>query len=261
MIETVELSVQDGVARVALNRPAVRNAFNAEMIRDLTVVFEELQTRTDVRLIILSGYGPTFSAGADVSWMRAGLEYSRDENVADARRMSSMFAAIEAAPQPVIARVHGACLGGGMGLVAVCDCVIAADDTVFGFTETKLGIIPGVISAYVVPKIGESWARALFPTGERFGASLARQIGLVHWIVAADQLDTMLGAKVQEILGAGPRAVREAKRLVLDIRRLSAEERRELTAQRIATIRTGTEGQEGLRAFLEKRQPAWRESP
>jgi methylglutaconyl-CoA hydratase len=256
---TVEVSLEGSVAWVALNRPAVSNAFNADMIAEITGVFEDLHTRNDVHLVVLTGNGPTFSAGADVAWMQASLDFSREENVADARRMSSMFAAIEEVPQPVLARVHGACLGGGMGLIAVCDCVIAAEDTVFGFTETKLGIIPGVISAFVLPKIGESWARALFPTGERFGASLARQIGLVHWIVAADQLDIMLGAKIQELLGAGPSAAREAKRLILDTRRVSLDERRELTAQHIATVRTGTEGQEGLRAFLEKRQPAWRE--
>lgn len=261
MNQTVEVSVDGGIARIALNRPDVRNAFNAEMIRELTLVFEGLHARRDARLIILSGNGPTFSAGADVSWMRASLDFSQEENVAEARRMSSMFAVIEAAPQPVIASVHGACLGGGLGLVAVCDCVISADDVVFGFTETKLGIIPAVISAFVLPKIGESWARALFPTGERFGADLARLIGLVHWIVARDQLDTMLGAKVEEILGAGPEAVRAAKRLVLDSRHMSPEERRESTAQRIATVRAGSEGQEGLRAFLEKRQPSWRVSP
>jgi methylglutaconyl-CoA hydratase len=259
--ETVEVSVDGGIARIALNRPEVRNAFNAEMIRDITMVFEGFHLRRDVRIIILRGNGPTFSAGADVSWMRASLDFSREENVAEARRMSSMFAAIEAAPQPVIAAVHGACLGGGLGLIAVCDCVISADDVEFGFTETKLGIIPAVISAFVLPKIGESWARALFPTGERFGADLARHVGLIHWIVAYDQIDAVLARKVEEFLGAGPEAVREAKRLVLEARHMSLEERREFTAQRIATVRARSEGQEGLRAFLEKRQPSWRVSP
>jgi methylglutaconyl-CoA hydratase len=169
-----------------------------------------------------------------------------------------MFAAIEGSPQPVIARVHGACVGGGMGLLAVCDCVVAADDVVFGFTETKLGIIPAVISAFVLPKIGESWARALFPTGERFGADLAQRIGLVHWVVALDELDSTVNAKLRELRDAGPTAVREAKRLVFDSRGLSREERRELTVERIAGIRAAPEGQEGLRAFLEKRLPSWR---
>jgi methylglutaconyl-CoA hydratase len=260
VIDTVQVSIDGGVAQVALNRPEVRNAFNAEMIGELTFGFEGLGERDDVQVIVLSGNGPTFSAGADVSWMRASLEASREENVAEARQMSAMFAAIEGAPQPVVASVHGACLGGGMGLIAVCDCVVAADDVVFGFTETKLGIIPAVISAFVLPKIGESWARALFPTGERFGSDLAQRIGLVHWIVPGDGLHSMVGAKVREIVGAGPKAVREAKRLVFDSRQLSLEERRELTAQRIAAVRTGPEGQEGLRAFLEKRGPAWRQS-
>jgi methylglutaconyl-CoA hydratase len=257
--EAVRVEIEHDVARVALHRPEVRNAFNAEMIAELTGVFEEMQTRDDVRAILLFGDGPSFSAGADVSWMQASLGYSREDNVAEARRMSAMFAAIEAAPQPVIARVHGACLGGGMGLVAVCDCVVTAPETLFGFTETKLGIIPGVISAFVLPKIGESWARALFTTGERFGADLAQRIGLVHWIAGEADLDSLVEDKVRELLETGPNAVREAKRLVIDARRLSLEDRREMTAQRIAAVRTGPEGQEGLRAFLEKRRPAWRQ--
>jgi methylglutaconyl-CoA hydratase len=259
--QSVEVSLEGGVARVALNRPEVRNAFNAEMIGDLTRVFEDLRERREVRVIVLSGNGLTFSAGADISWMRASLDFSREENVADARRMSAMFAAIEETPQPVIACVHGACLGGGMGLIAVCDCVIAADDVVFGFTETKLGIIPAVISAFVLPKIGESWARALFLTGERFGPDLGRDIGLVHWIKANDQLGSMLDLKIRELLSAGPEAVRAAKQLVLDARHISKDDRREFTAQRIATLRASAEGQEGLHAFLERRQPSWRVSP
>jgi methylglutaconyl-CoA hydratase len=228
------------------------------MIEELTLAFDTLRERDEVRVIVLAGSGSTFCAGADVNWMRAGLESSRADNVVDAGRMSAMFAAIEGSPQPVIARVHGACVGGGMGLLAVCDCVVAADDVVFGFTETKLGIIPAVISAFVLPKIGESWARALFPTGERFGADLAQRIGLVHWVVALDELDSTVNAKLRELRDAGPTAVREAKRLVFDSRGLSREERRELTVERIAGIRAAPEGQEGLRAFLEKRLPSWR---
>jgi methylglutaconyl-CoA hydratase len=228
------------------------------MIEELTLAFDTLRERDEVRVIVLAGSGSTFCAGADVNWMRAGLESSRADNVVDASRMSAMFAAIEGSPQPVIARVHGACVGGGMGLLAVCDCVVAADDVVFGFTETKLGIIPAVISAFVLPKIGESWARALFPTGEQFGADLAQRIGLVHWVVALDELDSTVNAKLRELRDAGPTAVREAKRLVFDSRGLSREERRELTVERIAGIRAAPEGQEGLRAFLEKRLPSWR---
>lgn len=257
---TVEVSLAGGVARVALNRPGVRNAFNAEMIGELTQVFEDLGKSQEARVIVLTGNGPAFSAGADVAWMQASLDFSREENVADARRMSAMFTAIEETPQPIIARIHGACLGGGMGLIAVCDCVVAADDVVLGFTETKLGIIPAVISSFVLPKIGESWARALFPTGERFGADLGRRIGLVHWIETEDQLDSMVEAKIREILNAGPEAVRAAKRLVLDARRITLAERREYTAQQNALVRASAEGQEGLRAFLEKRHPAWRVS-
>ena len=258
-METVQLAIEGKVARVALHRPQVRNAFNAVMIRDVTETFEHLQARDDIDLIVLRGNGAGFSAGADVAWMRESLGRTSAENVEDARRMSAMFAAIDAMPQPVMAAVHGACLGGGMGLLAVCDCVIAADNAVFGFTETKLGIIPAVISAFVVPKIGESWARALFPGGEQFGADVAQRIGLVHWIAPPEELSAVVEARVRETRSAGPRAMREAKRLIADLRRRPPDEWRDMTSRRIAEIRTSDEGQEGLRAFLDKRRPAWRE--
>jgi methylglutaconyl-CoA hydratase len=189
--------------------------------------------------------------------MRASLEFSAEENMEDARRMSDMFHAIDSFPAPVVGRVHGAALGGGMGLIAVCDIVIAAEGTTFGFTETNLGIIPAVISRFVLPKIGESWARALYLTGERFGPDLARQIGLVHWVVAAEDLDSAVDAKVSELLTSGPQATRAAKALVARSRGLDSFAMRELTAERIAAVRTSPEGQEGLRAFLEKRRPGW----
>jgi methylglutaconyl-CoA hydratase len=156
-----------------------------------------------------------------------------------------------------VGRVHGAALGGGMGLIAVCDIVIAAEGTVFGFTETKLGILPAVISRFVLPKMGESWARALYLTGERFGADVARRVGLVHWVSQDDALDALVDEKVRALLGGGPLAVREAKSLVLTARGLDTFAMRELTAERIAAVRTTVEGQEGLRAFLEKRKPDW----
>ena len=259
MTETAQLSVDGRVARVALHRPEVRNAFNAAMIRDVTELFGHLRARADIDLVILSGNGPAFCAGADIVWMRESLERTSEENVEDARRMSAMFEAIDAVPQPVIAAVHGACLGGGMGLIAVCDSVIAAEDAVFGFTETKLGIIPAVISAFVLPKIGESWARALFPTGERFGVDMAQRIGLVHWIAPAEDVSTAVDARVREARSAGPQAMRAAKRLVADLRRLPPDDWTDVTARRIAEIRTSAEGQEGLRAFLQKRRPSWQE--
>ncbi|SRR5579884_109812 len=257
---TIEVSGSNGVSRVSLNRPDVHNAFNAQAITELTDVFRAL-SRSDNRVIVLSGNGRSFCAGADVAWMRESLDLAEKENLEDARRMSDMFAAIDEAPQAVVARVHGAALGGGMGLLAVCDVVIAARECRFGFTETKLGIIPAVISRFVVPKIGPSWARRLFLTGERFGSDRAREIGLVHDVMEAADLDAAVDAVIGELLSAGPQAVREAKGLVAGVIARPAEQRRDYTAGRIAAVRTSAEGQEGLRAFLERRQPAWKRDP
>lgn len=260
MYETLQVAAEGPVLTVALDRPEVRNAFNERMIAELTALFGSLRDRADVRVVVLRGNGKSFSAGADIGWMRDSLDFSQEENVRDAERMSDMFHAINSLPKPVVARVHGAALGGGMGLIAVCDVVIAADDTIFGFTEAKLGIIPAVISPFVVPKIGESWARALFLTAERFPADAARQIGLVHWVVATEVLDGLVRQKVEDVLSSGPEAVREAKLLVDDVLACDPAQLRNLTARRIARLRTSTEGQEGLRAFLEKREAGWRDA-
>lgn len=260
MTETIETQTEGTVLTVALNRPSVRNAFNERMIAELTDVFRTVRDRADIRVVVLRGNGKSFSAGADVQWMRQSLNFGEDENVEDARRMSDMFHAIDVLPKPVVGCVHGAALGGGMGLLAVCDIVVAADDTIFGFTEARLGIVPAVISRFVVPKIGETWARALFLTAERFHADVARQIGLVHWVAPADALDDLVRQKVDELLAGGPVAVREAKQLVSDVASSDPGVLRDLTARRIAQLRTSPEGQEGLRSFLEKRQPVWRET-
>lgn len=257
----LQLDLADGVATVWLNRPEVRNAFNAEMIAEATGVFEALDQDERVRVIVLRGRGRSFSAGADIAWMRSSLEFSTQQNRADAHRMFDMFATIDRCPKPVVAAVHGAALGGGMGLLAVSDVVVAARDTVFGFTEVKLGIIPAVISGFVLPKIGESWARALFLTGERFDVEVAQRTGLVHQAVDPGDLEQAVQTKVDELLTSGPVAVREAKALIAALRHEGGEGIRSLTAERIATLRTGAEGQEGLRAFLDKRAAEWRGRP
>ena len=245
------------VAHVRLNRPDVRNAFNAELIAELTRAFEDLAGDESVRAVVLSGNGKVFCGGADISWMRASLDLSYDRNVADAQAMSDMFRAIDRCPKPVIGRIHGAALGGGAGLAAVCDTVIASADAVFGFTEVKLGIIPAVISPFVLAKIGVSHARALFLSGERFDAKRAHHIGLVHEVVVADTLDVCIERVVNEILSAGPEAVAAAKALVPKVREASYDESRDITAEAIAKQRTSPEGQEGLRAFLERRKASW----
>ena len=244
-------------ARVVLTRPEVRNAFNAELIAQLRDTFLALGGDPAVRVVILEGEGKTFCGGADVNWMRGSLELSEDENVRDAETMSDMFRAIDRCPKPVIAKVHGAALGGGAGLCAVADAVVADEEALFGFTETKLGIIPAVISPFVLAKIGASHARRLFLTGERFDAARAQTIGLVHEVVHADALDGTVEAIAHELESAGPNAVAAAKTLVANVRAASYDESRGLTARAIAKQRTTEEGQEGLRAFLERRPAAW----
>jgi methylglutaconyl-CoA hydratase len=244
-------------ARVVLARPGVRNAFNAELIAELRDTFLRLGDDPSVRVVILQGAGKTFCGGADVNWMRGSLELGEAENVRDAEAMSDMFRAIDRCPKPVIARVHGAALGGGAGLCAVADAVVAQEETIFGFTETKLGIIPAVISPFVLAKIGVSHARRLFLTGERFDALRAQAIGLVHEVVGEDALDGTVDAIADEIDSAGPSAIAAAKALITAVRAASYDESRTITARAIAKQRTSEEGQEGLRAFLERRAASW----
>lgn len=252
---------RDGAfARVTLNRPEVRNAFNAELIGELRAAFDGFarEPADALRGVVLAGEGSVFCAGADVEWMRAAVGLSIEENERDAAAMQAMFMTVDLCPVPIIARVQGAALGGGMGLCAVSDIVVAHADAVFGFTETKLGILPAVISTFVLPKIGESAARALYASGERFDAERARQIGLVHDLVADDAaLDARVDGLLGELRTAGPTAVRAAKALIRELRSLPPDEARSHTVRHIAQQRASAEGQEGLAAFLEKRPPSW----
>jgi methylglutaconyl-CoA hydratase len=222
-------------------RPDRRNAFDAELIAEITAAFADVG---DARAVVLSGDGPSFSAGADVEWMRSSVDLSYEANVADALRLRAMLEAIDTCPAPVVARVQGHALGGGCGLIACCDIVVAATDAVFGFSEVKLGIVPAVISPFALAKIGTSAARRYFVTGERFSADVALRIGLVHEV--AEDLDGAMNAILDELLTAGPNAARGAKELARAP--LSADE----TARRIAAFRTSDEGQERLRAFLNR---------
>ncbi len=238
---------RDGpLLRVTMTRPERRNAFDAALIADLTEAFVDVG---DARAVVLAGEGPSFSAGADVEWMRSSIDLSYEENVEDALKLRRMLHGIDQCAAPVVARVHGHALGGGCGLVAAADIAVAAPDAVFAFTEVKLGIVPAVISPFALAKIGPSAARRYFATGERFGADVALRIGLVHEV--AEDLDDAVERIVGELLSAAPEAVRHAKRLVIE--RPEGED----TAYRIAARRTSPEGQEGLRAFLERRPPPW----
>ena len=234
------------VLRVTLARPDRRNAFDAELIAQLTQAFGDVR---DARAVVLSGDGPSFCAGADVEWQRSSVDLTYEENVQDAMRLYRMLEAIDSCPAPVVCRVHGYALGGGSGLVACADVAVAAPDATFGFSEVRLGIIPAVISPFVLRRIGSA-ARRYFLTGERFGADTALRIGLVDE-VAGDAEDAV-GSIVEALLAGGPEAVREAKRLVGE-RPTGLE-----TAAFAAVRRTSGEGQEGLRAFLEKRDPSWK---
>lgn len=249
---------RDGpVEYLTLNRPDVRNAFNEHLIDDLTRWAEAAFSDTSIRVVVLAGAGKTFCAGADLAWMSKMAGCSHEENVRDATAAARAFAALDRLPVPLIGRIHGAALGGGCGLAAVCDIVVAEDQAVFGFTEVKLGIIPAVIAPYAIAKIGRSAARELFLTGVRFSAQRARELGLVHAVVSSGQLDTSVSAYVQEVLNAGPEAIAAAKALIARVWSAPPSEVASLTADAIAARRASAEGREGMRAFLEKRKPAW----
>ena len=250
------------VVTVTLNRPDVRNAFNELVIAELTAWADGVAQAVSSgmpapRVAILAGAGKTFCAGADLTWMSRMIGYSFDENVNDAQAMAAMFNALDHLPIPLIGRVHGAALGGGAGLAAICDIVVAAEAATFGFTETKLGILPAVISPYVIAKIGVSAARELFLTAARFDALKAKQIGLVHAVVPEAELDATVDGYVRELLTSAPRAIAGAKQLIATVAYQPAADVTEITAETISRHRIADEGQEGMRAFLEKRKPSW----
>jgi methylglutaconyl-CoA hydratase len=254
-------TTRDGaVEYLTLNRPDARNAFNEQVIAELadwTGRVSHDAAADGLRAVVLSGAGKAFCAGADVAWMAKTVAYTEAENLNDARAASRMFAALDALPVPLIGRVHGSAIGGGAGLCAVCDIVVADEHAVFGFTEVRLGILPAVISPFVLAKIGRSAARELFLTGNRFSAARAHDIGLVHAVVPATQLDSTVSQYVQEILAAAPGAIAGAKELIARVWAAPLDEAMSVTATAIAARRVSPEGQEGLKAFLEKRPPGW----
>ena len=247
-----------GVLAVTMTRPESRNAFNAELIRELHEVFTTRARAESVRVVVLRGEGPSFSAGADLNWMRSSAALGYEENLADARRMADMFENIAQCPAPVVAVVQGHALGGGSGLAGAADVAFAAEDAKFGFTEARLGIIPAVISPFVLRKIGQTHARRYFTSAEIFDGKEAERIGLVQKAVPAGDLDALVGAYVKSVVAAGPQAVRDAKKLIREVSPLAdLRAAAEITAPWIARLRTSTEGQEGMAAFFEKRPPAW----
>jgi methylglutaconyl-CoA hydratase len=256
------LSVGRGneVVTVSLARPDARNALNAGLIGELTRCMEELAGDDGVRVVVLTGEGDFFCAGADVGYMRDTANFSYEENMEDARELAAMFRAVEECPKPVVARVRGAAIGGGVGLVAASDVAVAEDGTIFAFSEVRLGISPATIAPFVLRKIGPSHTRALFLTGERFDVQRAQAIGLVHEVASEGDLDAAVREKVEGLLAGGPGALAATKALLRELRDAAPGRATEIMARRIAELRTEEEGQEGLGAFLEKREPAWRES-
>ncbi len=257
-MKNLELHFDAGVATVTLNRPEVRNAFNDEVIAELTAVFSELGQRAEVRAVVLAANGPAFCAGADLNWMKRMAGYSREENLADASALARMLEVIYACPKPTLAEVQGDVYAGGMGLVAACDMAVSVDSAHFCLSEVKIGLVPATISPYVIRAMGTRAAHRYFLTAERFGAAEAHRIGFVHEVVPAAGLDACVAALAQALASAGPAAVKACKRLVHDVAGHGITPALvQRTVEGIADIRASDEGKEGVRAFLEKRKPNW----
>ena len=254
---TQELSA--GVLTVELNRPEQHNAMNPAIMNELTRVFNDLPGRADVRVVVLTGRGRSFCAGADLAFMRAAADYTFSQNVADGQAIFDLMLAIDRCPQPVVGRVNGPAIGGGVGLVSCCDIVVAVERATFAFSEARLGIVPAVISPFVLSRIGPSHARELFLTGERFDARRAQAVGLVHHVVAEEVLDATVADRVGQLLQAAPGAQAAVKELIHTVAFRPKESMREVTAETIARRRASDEGREGMSAFLEKRKPWWQE--
>lgn len=249
----LEVQREGAVERVTLNRPDVRNAFNPQVIAELHAWAQRTAASESVHIVVIAGAGKAFSAGADLEWMARGVDLTHEEIVAEARALHEMFTAIDQLPQAVIGRAHGAAIAGGAGLLAVCDAAVAADDTVFGFTEVKLGIVPAIISPFVMAKIGTSAARELFVTGTRFNALRAREIGLIHRVVTLEQLDAAVEDYVDEMSSANPAAITAAKALVRNVAGSTAANAFEVTGPAIAARRVSADARAAMRAFLDKR--------
>lgn len=254
---TIILDLKPPCARLSFNRPEVHNAFNAMMIKELSRALNDVRSREDMRVLIVTGEGKSFCAGADLNWMREIIAYSFEQNLEESRELAEVMDQLNRFPLPTIARVNGAAIGGGNGFHCACDIAIASEEAIFSLSEVKIGLIPAVISPYVIRRIGESRARQYFLTGERIAAKKAEDIGLVHKVVPAAELDQAIANTVQLLLSSGPEAIARSKELIQRVPAMSLEEAKEYTARVIAELRVSPEGQEGMAAFLEKRKPKW----
>ncbi len=254
---TIILDLKPPCARLSFNRPEVHNAFNAVMIKELHRALDEVRCRQDLRVLVVTGEGKSFCAGADLNWMREIIAYSFEQNLEEARELAEVMNQLNRLPLPTIARINGATIGGGNGFHCACDIAIASEEAIFSLSEVKIGLIPAVISPYVIRRIGESRARQYFLTGERIPARRAEEVGLVHKVVPAAELDRAVDETVALLLSSGPEAIAHSKELIQKVPAMSLEEAKEYTARVIAELRVSPEGQEGMAAFLEKRKPKW----
>ncbi len=256
--ETILFRRDNGVATVTLNRPEIHNAFNDVMLAELIEVFGALREDKGTRIVVLTGAGKSYCAGADLEWMKRVIAYTFEENLEDSNQVSECMHRLYSLPQPTIARVNGAAIGGGMGLVSACDIVIASDRAVFSLSEVKIGLVPACISPYVLKRAGEARCREFFLTGERLTADRALAAGLINRAVPHEELDTAVREMVDQLLACGPGAQATCKELLQRLPEITLDEAKKYTAHVIATLRVSDEGQEGMNAFLEKRRPAWR---
>ena len=256
--QTIKVETSERVTRVTLNRPEIRNAFNDTMIRELREAFTAIEQDDSTRVVIFTGAGKAFCAGADLHWMRKVTDYTYEQNYEDSFNLARLMRQIYDCPKPVLGRINGAAIGGGTGLVAVCDIPVASEAAVLSFSEVKIGLVPACISPYVLKRVGERYGREYFLTGERLTAQKALQCGLVNRVVPADELDATVEGLVKQLVSSGPAALATCKRMVREVGDMDLDTAGPATAEMIARLRMSAEGQEGMAAFLERRKPAWR---
>lgn len=255
--QTIRLAVDEKVARITFARPEVHNAFNATMIAELAQVFDQVKAEVSVRVVVLTGEGKSFCAGADINWMREIIDYSYEQNLSESLLLAEVLHKLYSFPKPTVAMVNGAAIGGGNGFLSACDIAVAAEEAHFGLSEVKIGLVPAAISPFVIRKIGESKAREYFLTGKRISAKKAQEIGLVNQIVPREKLEDTVDELISLLLTSGPEALASCKELIFQVPQMSLEEVKEFTARMIANLRISEEGQEGMASFLEKRKPNW----
>jgi len=257
MFQTIRLAIDGEVARITFARPEVHNAFNATMIGELARAFERVKSESSVRVVVLTGEGKSFCAGADINWMREIIDYSYEQNLSESLQLAEALHKLYSLPKPTVAMVNGTAIGGGNGFLSACDIAVAAEEANFGLSEVKIGLVPAAISPFVIRKIGESKAREYFLTGKRIPAQKAQEIGLVNQVVPQEKLEETVDNLVSLLLTSGPEAMANCKELIFQATQMSLEEVKEFTARMIANLRISEEGQEGMASFLEKRKPKW----